>query len=134
MSNQGFSELVAKCPLLEDITLAFCYSVRGRDVYEVTGRACPQLKRFRLGKAMLFSMFQQLYDEALGREALGVAATMHGLRSLALLGCHITNDELAVVLDSCPHLEILDLRDCLTLVVNDALRARCAGIKTLFLP
>lgn len=35
---------------------------------------------------------------------------MHQLRSLALHGSDVTNDELAFVLDGCPQLEVLDLR------------------------
>nr|CAB3504444.1 unnamed protein product [Digitaria exilis] len=123
VSNEGFTEVVAKCPLLEDLMLLQCDNVCGRGVYEATGRACPQLKRFRLRKDLC----------QLGSEALGVA-TMHGLRSLALIGTNITNDELAFVLDSCPHLEVLDLRGCFKIVVDDALRARCAAIKSLMLP
>nr|CAB3503679.1 unnamed protein product [Digitaria exilis] len=90
ISNEGFSQLVAKCPLLEDLAL-------------------------------------------FGSEARGIAA-MHELRSLTLLSCGVTNDDLAFVLDGCPHLEILDLRDCYNIFVDEALRARCAGIKSLMLP
>ncbi|KAF8775009.1 hypothetical protein HU200_005058 [Digitaria exilis] len=134
VSNEGFSELVAKCPLLENLMLSLCNNVHGREVYEGTGRACPQLKNFVLGKRMLDSLIQLYYrDDELGSEALGATA-MHGLRRLTLLGSDLTNDELAVILDSCPHLELLDLRDCFQLVVDDALRARCTGIKSLTLP
>ena len=59
---------------------------------------------------------------------------MHGLRTLALHGSDVTNDELAAVLDGCPHLESLDLSECFNIVADDALRARCAGIKSLVLP
>jgi len=118
VSNEGFTHLVARCPLLEDLMLVLCPNICGRDVYEATGRACPQLRRFRLrtGKS--------------GGEALGVAA-MHGLRTLALYGSDVTNDELAAVLDGCPHLESLHLSECFKIVADDALRARCAGIKSL---
>ena len=50
VSNEGFTQLINKCPLLEDLLLVFCHNVGGRDVYEATGRACPQLRRFRLRK------------------------------------------------------------------------------------
>ena len=126
VSNEGFTQLISKCPLLEDLLLVFCHNVGGRDVYEATGRACPQLRRFRLRKrAFCFHG---------SGEALGVAA-MHGLRTLALLGSDVTNDELASVLDGCPHLELLHLSDdCFNIVADDALRARCARIKSLVLP
>ena len=125
VSNEGFTQLVARCPLLEDLMLVLCPKIGGRDVYEATGRACPQLRRFRLRKrAFCFHG---------SGEALGVAA-MHGLRTLALLGSDVTNDELAAVLDGCPHLESLDLSECFNIVADDALRARCARIKSLVLP
>lgn len=129
VSNEGFTYLVAKCPLLEDLNLVQCGNVRGRDVYEATGNACPHLKRFRLHKTPTPRRQRGL----LVREALGVA-TMHGLRSLILMGSDVTNGEVATILDGCPHLELLHLRGCFNIVVNDALRARCAGIKSLMLP
>ena len=105
-----------------------CPNIGGRDVYEATGRACPQLRRFKLRTgAFCFAA-----DKS-GGEALGVAA-MHGLRTLALHGSDVTNDELAAVLDGCPHLESLDMSKCFNIVADDALRARCAGIKSLVLP
>ena len=128
VSNEGFTQLINKCPLLEDLLLVFCHNVGGRDVYEATGRACPQLRRFKLRTgAFCFAA-----DKS-GGEALGVAA-MHGLRTLALHGSDVTNDELAAVLDGCPHLESLDMSKCFNIVADDALRARCAGIKSLVLP
>ena len=128
VSNEGFTQLVARCPLLEDLMLVHCPKIGGRDVYEATGRACPQLRRFKLRTgAFCFAA-----DKS-GGEALGVAA-MHELRTLALVGSAVTNDELASVLDGCPRLESLDLRDCFNIVADDALRARCAGIESLVLP
>lgn len=55
---------------------------------------------------------------------------MAGLRSLSLTISNVTNDEP----DGCPRLETLCLRDCYKVITDDALRARCAGIKTLALP
>jgi hypothetical protein len=69
----------------------------------------------------------------LRREALGIAA-MHELRSLTLFNTDVANDELASVLDGCPHLEQLDLRGCFNILTTIALRARCAGIMSLMLP
>ncbi|XP_039853257.1 putative F-box/LRR-repeat protein 9 [Panicum virgatum] len=129
VSNEGFTQLVARCPLLEDLMLVLCPRIGGRDVYEATGRACPQLRRFRL-RTREFCFAADRYSDG---EALGVAA-MHGLRTLALYGSDVTNDELAAVLDGCPHLESLDLSEYFNIVADDALRARCAGIKSLVLP
>ncbi|KAG2582223.1 F-box protein SKIP19-like [Panicum virgatum] len=34
VSNEGFTQLVARCPLLEDLMLMLCPKIGGRDVYE----------------------------------------------------------------------------------------------------
>ena len=34
VSNEGFTQLVARCPLLEDLMLVLCPKIGGRDVYE----------------------------------------------------------------------------------------------------
>uniref|UniRef100_A0A8R7QHJ6 F-box domain-containing protein n=1 Tax=Triticum urartu TaxID=4572 RepID=A0A8R7QHJ6_TRIUA len=47
VTSEGFTDLVAKCPLLEDIELSGCVGVRG-DVMVATGRACLRLKRLVL--------------------------------------------------------------------------------------
>lgn len=38
------------------------------------------------------------------------------------------------IIDACPHLELLDVSKCYKLDVDDALRTKCAGIKTVKLP
>ncbi|PVH36373.1 hypothetical protein PAHAL_6G061900 [Panicum hallii] len=131
VSNKGFTELVTKSPLLEDLSLELCPKIGGRNAYESTGKACPQLRRFSLRRECF--RFSLNYPRRVA-EALGIAA-MTGLRSLSLTSSNITNDELAAVLDGCPRLETLCLRDCYKVIADDAaLRARCARIKTLALP
>lgn len=34
------------------------------------------------------------------------------------------------IVDNCPHLEYLDIRSCGNITMNDALKAKCALIKT----
>ncbi|CAO2142158.1 unnamed protein product [Urochloa humidicola] len=82
--NKGYTELISKCPLLEDLLLHLCHYVGGQDVYEAAGRACPQLKRFRLHK------LAPTFDREPSGDALGVAA-MHELLTLVLFGSDITN-------------------------------------------
>ncbi|TVU43205.1 hypothetical protein EJB05_09652, partial [Eragrostis curvula] len=66
-------------------------------------------------------------------EAIGIAAMLE-LRSLTLTRCDLTNDDLAVILDGCPHLELQSLTGCYNIAVDEALKAKCARIKTLKLP
>ena len=64
-----------------------------RDVYQVIGKTCTQLKRL------------ELHDGS-REQTLGIAA-LHGLQDLALVGCAVNDEELAVVVDSCPLLQRL---------------------------
>lgn len=65
-----------------------------------------------------------------------VIPTMHQLRQITLGGLCISRKALTKFVDSCPHLELLDASECIAVDVvdDDALRAECAGIKTLKLP
>ncbi|EAZ05892.1 hypothetical protein OsI_28130 [Oryza sativa Indica Group] len=64
-----------------------------------------------------------------------VIPTMHQLRQIALGSLYISRKTLTKFVDSCPHLELLDASECVAVdVVDDALRAKCARIKTLKLP
>jgi hypothetical protein len=109
VSNKGFNQLISECPMIDDVVVVLCHKVGSPEVSET----CPQLKRFRLQRVAW------VQKSITAREALGVAA-MHQLRSLALLNSTVTNDELAFILDGCPHVENLDLRGCHRIVVNDA--------------
>lgn len=123
VTNQGFTQLTTRSPLLQDLVLLNCPDVGG-DAYEATGVACAaNLKRLVLRKGW--------YDQRGG--ALGIT-TMRELRDLSLIGSDITTDELVAIVDGCPHLERLCVTDCYNVVVDGALRARCAGIKELTLP
>lgn len=123
VSNEAFTELIIKFPLLEELLISLCPFVNG-DAYEVTSRACAQLKRLMLRQGS----YGGESDGALGIEM------MHELRYLTLVGSDITTEELVAIIDGCPHLERLCVRNCCNIVVDGALRAKCSRIKTLILP
>ncbi|CAL5007877.1 unnamed protein product [Urochloa decumbens] len=127
VTNKGFTYLINKSPLLENLSLELCPRVGGRDVYEATGKACPQIKRFSLHRELFKFNFN--YPKRC-QETRGIEE-MHELRSLSLVGSTINNDGLEAILDSCPHLETLFLRDCKSVVSDSALRAKCASIKAV---
>lgn len=126
VTNRGFGYLIAKSPLLENLSLELCPRIGGRDIYESTGKGCPQLKSFSLHRE-LFRFSFKFPSRYLEERALEV---MHELRSLSLIGTKISNYELEAILDSCPHLETLYLRDCYNVVPDSALLAKCARLKT----
>lgn len=123
VSNEAFTELIIKLPLLEELLISLCPFVDG-DAYEVTSRACAQLKRLMLRQGS----YGGEREGPLGIE------TMHELQYLTLVGSDITTEELVSIIDGCPHLERLCVRNCCNIVVDGALRAKCSRIKTLILP
>ncbi|KAL6658884.1 hypothetical protein ACP70R_002924 [Stipagrostis hirtigluma subsp. patula] len=140
IQNEGFAEAIKKFPLLEELELSLCANIGETRVFDVLGKACPQLKRFRLSKDRFYSFEYSGYNEDgtenvynKDDEALGIAS-MHGLCSLQLFGNNLTSEGLTAILDGCPHLESLDIRHCFNIAMNDTLRAKCARIKTLKLP
>ncbi|KAF7032144.1 hypothetical protein CFC21_043353 [Triticum aestivum] len=129
--DEGLQEAIVKFPLLEELELSLCANVGESGVFGVVGRACPQLKRFRLSKDVFYDFEASGYDK--DDEALGIA-TMHELRSLQLFGNCLTNKGLTAILDNCRHLESLDIRHCFNVNMDDALRAKCGRISTVRLP
>lgn len=59
-------------------------------------------------------------------EALAIAKTMPELRCLQLFGNKLTNVGLEAILNGCPHLEFLDLRQCFNVNLTGNLWKRCA--------
>ena len=67
--------------------------------------------------------------------AFAIANNMPKLRHLQLLGCKLTNVGLCAILNGCPHLESLDLRQCFNINLEGPLGKRCAvQIKDLRCP
>ncbi|OQU80046.1 hypothetical protein SORBI_3007G070500 [Sorghum bicolor] len=131
VSNEGFAEAIKKLPLLEELELSLSKNVFGQEVFETVGKSCPHLKRFRLSEHRFYSFEDVDYNK--NGEALGIA-TMTELRSLQIFGNNLTNEGLTAILDNCCHLESLDIRHCFNVEMDNTLRAKCAGIKTLRLP
>ncbi|KAF5192547.1 F-box protein skip19 [Thalictrum thalictroides] len=96
------------------------------------GQYCPQLKSFRINcRGCIYSDPAEAYNE----EALAIAASMPQLRRLHLFGNHMNNTGLQAILDGCPHLEYLDLRQCFTIDLKGDLLKKCSDrITDLRLP
>lgn len=92
-------------------------------VYEVVGEVCPQLKRFRLSRPYFSNHVEN-------KDALGIA-NMRGLCSLQLFRNTLNNKGLETILDNCPHLECLDIRQCFNVDMNETLLEKCSRIKTI---
>lgn len=128
ISDDGLSEGIKRLPLLDEIDL--CYCSFSKEVLEAIGQCCPQLKSLRVN----CQGFKHPHIEC-DEEALAIAQNMPGLKRLQIFGNKLTNSGLLAILDGCPHLEYLDLRQCFNVNLGGILGKRCAErIKILRYP
>ncbi|XP_047309301.1 putative F-box/LRR-repeat protein 23 [Impatiens glandulifera] len=131
--NEGLIEAVKKLPYLEELHIYY-----GKITYvglELIGRNCPGLKSLTYNKQGMFPPVYFDYDEDDGHnfsnEAFAIARSMPELRHLSLFGNQMYNDGLEAILDSCPHLESLDIRQCFRVELEECyeLSEKCFSIK-----
>ncbi|XP_057948821.1 F-box protein SKIP19-like [Malania oleifera] len=128
ISDDGLSEGAKKLSFLGELELSYCsFSI---EALEAVGRCCPLLKSFKLNS----HGFKRPHIEC-DEEAMAIAENMHELRHLQLFGNKLTNEGLQAILDGCPYLESLDLRQCFNVNLGVNLRKTCAErIKELRCP
>ncbi|KAJ0016689.1 hypothetical protein Pint_11035 [Pistacia integerrima] len=119
ISDLGLSEAVSKFPLLEELDISFCSL--SRETLEAVGSCCPHLKSLKLNDRGYRCPKIECDDEA-----LAIAENMPELCHLQIFGNKLTNDGLEAILDGCPHLESLDLRQCFNIHLVGNLEKRCA--------
>ncbi|XP_058099061.1 putative F-box/LRR-repeat protein 23 isoform X2 [Magnolia sinica] len=128
ISNEGIIEVAKKIPHLEELDISYCSFPK--EVLENVGQLCPRLKSLRLN----CQGYKRPHIEC-DEEALAIAANMPELRHLQLMGNKLTDYGLRAILDGCPHLESLDLRQCYSVNLDGGLHKRCVDrIKHLMLP
>ncbi|KAI9122507.1 hypothetical protein K1719_006347 [Acacia pycnantha] len=118
ISDEGLCEVAGKLPLLEELAISIGNITK--DALEVIGQNCPNLKSLKFN--MEANAARHLESD---EEALAIARTMPELRHLQLFGNTLTNTGLCAILDSCSHLESLDLRHCFNLNLEGPLGKRC---------
>ncbi|KAI9122501.1 hypothetical protein K1719_006341 [Acacia pycnantha] len=132
ISDEGLCEVVGKLPLLEELDISIGSITK--DALEVIGQNCPNLKSLKFNMEVFRCSHIEPDDEALAiaalhiepdDEALAIATTMPELCHLQLFGNKLTNTGLHAILDSCSHLESLDLRYCFNLNLEGPLGKRC---------
>ncbi|CAI9782175.1 unnamed protein product [Fraxinus pennsylvanica] len=106
---------------LRRLRIVFCYNITCEEAIEVIGRSCPLLKSFKLN-----NQGSLLPDVECDLEALAVAKNMPNLHHLQLFGNKMTNEGLQAILDGCPRLESLDLRQCFNVSLGGNLGRLCS--------
>ncbi|RID43383.1 hypothetical protein BRARA_I00247 [Brassica rapa] len=119
ITNDGLAKALAKLPLLEELEFSYCpLSVES---LRLSGRSCPNLKTLKLNRLRLMRFPYESDDDA-----LAIAETMPKLSHLQLFANTLTDAGLNAILDNCPNLEHLDLRECRSVKLSGDLRKRCS--------
>ncbi|CAG7859769.1 unnamed protein product, partial [Brassica rapa] len=125
ITAEGLTEALVKLPLLEELDVSYC----AVESLKVVGQSLPNLKTLKLYFG--FGPPGYVSDD----DALAIAETMHVLRFLQLVGNSSTDAGLKAILDNCPHLEHLDLRQYFNVYFSGDLERRCSErIKVLRRP
>ncbi|XP_004299010.1 PREDICTED: putative F-box/LRR-repeat protein 23 [Fragaria vesca subsp. vesca] len=152
ITMKGLSKVALKIPLLEDLEISYIpkscnpferYPYKEHESLQVIGHSCPLLKSLRWNKHE-----GDIFTFSDNCDAFAIARTMHGLQNLQLFGNWLSHQGLHDILEGCPRLESLDLRECIHLRPSkqwgwrvkgrshlEDLRTRCfERIKNLRLP
>ncbi|XP_047308426.1 uncharacterized protein LOC124911932 [Impatiens glandulifera] len=146
ITNHGLSEAAKMMPSMEELHLHFGKITEVG--LENVGRSCPGLKSLthnRHNRQRALTILEsdddysdpdsdEGYNSDPNSEALAISRTMPQLRHLSLVGNSMTNTGLQAIIDSCPHLESLDLRRCFKVDLSGELGKKCSSIKTFHHP
>jgi hypothetical protein len=122
LSEKVFLKAIKKLPLLEELELSLC--AYNSKVLELVAQECPRLKHFR----HVWNSYIVNRSNCKDDKVAFAIAKMHGLRSLHLIADYITNTGLTAIIDNCPRLEYLNIRDCPRVRMDDNLAKKCACI------
>lgn len=120
MTDDSLITEAMKLQQLEELELSYCSF--SRKALVAVGCSCPRLKSFKLNNQGYRSKSSFMDGD---EEVLAIAETMHDLRHLQLFGNQLTNIGLQAILDGCPHLESLDLRQCFNLNLREGSGKAC---------
>ncbi|XP_057771072.1 putative F-box/LRR-repeat protein 23 [Salvia miltiorrhiza] len=128
ISPPALTEAVAKLGQLEELHLIMMPSISSHDIVAI-GNSCTKLRSFSLNSSKC-----GLYEDPF-RCAEAIATCMPNLHHLQLIANEMRNEVLEAILDGCPCLESLDIRQCWHLHLGGDLGKRCREqIQDLRLP
>lgn len=120
VTDKGFIAAIARLPLLEELEVSYCSL--SEECLRIVGQSCPNLKTL---KKNCVGYRRRRPRKESDDVALAIAETMPGLCHLQLFGNTLTDAGLNAILDGCPNLEHLDLRQCFNVELVGDLEKRC---------
>lgn len=133
ISGEGLIEAVKKLPHLEELHLIIMTESVSSDEIINIGISCPMLKSFSFNDRGSKKpnpeqyMVEDEFTENSNEVAQAIAKSMPNLCHLRLFADWMKNDGLEAILDGCPKLESLDIRQCFRLDLKQgALGKRCS--------
>ncbi|KAJ4895427.1 F-box protein SKIP19 [Raphanus sativus] len=120
VTDKGFIAAIARLPLLEELEVSYCSL--SEECLRVVGQSCPNLKTL---KKNCVGYRRRSTRKESDDVALAIAETMLGLCHLQIFGDTLTDAGLNAILDGCPNLEHLDLRQCFNVNLVGDMEKRC---------
>ncbi|KAL5730125.1 hypothetical protein ACHQM5_002990 [Ranunculus cassubicifolius] len=119
--SYGLAEVARKNVLLEEVDL--CFTSHPEEAIIVIGCACPQLKSIRLDcRGFDLPNYSPINKLEWNLLPFFIPRSMPQLRRLHLFRNKLSDVGLREILDGCPALEYLDLRQCFNIVDSHLLR------------
>ncbi|KAI5407329.1 hypothetical protein KIW84_053545 [Lathyrus oleraceus] len=116
LSDKGFCESVKKMSQLETLDISYQTQL-SKDSLEIIGRYCPLLKTLKCRWIVA--------NDRENDVSFAIAKTMPGLHHLKICGNMPSEDGVLVILDGCPFLKYLDLKECCCYYNIERLEKRC---------
>ncbi|GFP81198.1 putative F-box/LRR-repeat protein 23 [Phtheirospermum japonicum] len=126
ISRESLIRAVTKFPELEELHLISLPLIISSSRWIVAGDietisiCCPKLKTFA------FNNGGYRFRDVDNSRAFAIAKNMPNLRHLGLFGNALSDEGVRAILDGCPHLESLDLRQCYRVELLGDLDKRCS--------
>lgn len=118
ITDVGLCEAAKRLPLLEELEISYC-NVTAKALQKF-GECCPQLRSLKRNQP---SVGNPHMDDS---DAMAIAKYIPKVCHLQLFGNHLTNRGLKAILDGCPELQSLDLRQCLNVDPKSPSAILCA--------
>ncbi|EPS73446.1 hypothetical protein M569_01310, partial [Genlisea aurea] len=120
ISDSMMEQVAARLPHITNLDLSYCINIGARGL-EVVGKSCRSLTTLRRVMHPLDVIEKLSQDE----EALAIARTMPRLKHLEIAYLLVETSSVLEILESCKGLELLDVRGCWSVNLDQESLKKC---------